>query len=237
MDNEKKKNCLKLGAALTLLLFISLLAWMNQELLQAAVKGDIETIRSIAAKNPFYSYLLTLVLMIIQNSFTIIPLLLIITLNFTLFGFIHGFVWGWLCSLLAATIIFLCVKYIFQERLLKAIKPELIHNIEIKGFSYVFQARIFPFVPTSLVNILAGLSSIHFKDFFWATAIGNFFYFFLLSLIPAGFFTAEINKLTWSLLIICFLVIYYFLKRKWKQKQKALVLSAPEKETDHYHNK
>ncbi len=238
MKNNKGKIYSKLLLALMILLLIPLFAAMEKELFHAVLIGDIHGIRTAVAGHPITSYLLLLVLMIIQNSFTIIPLILIITLNFTLFGFVNGFIWGWICSIIAASIIYLCVKYIFQDRLLRKFKPELIKAVEEKGFSYVFKARIFPFVPTSLVNILAGLSSIQFKDFFWGTALGNFLYFFILTLIPAGFFSTGMNNWTWSAVIILFILIFYFLKRKYTQKQtrKTIITQSIEQKNSHFHD-
>lgn len=237
MKNNKGKIYLKLLLALLLLLLIPLFAALDRDLFHAVLNGEIYEIHTAVADNPIASYLLLLVLMIVQNTFTIIPLILIITLNFTLFGFVNGFIWGWICSIIAAMLIFICVRYIFQDRLLKRFKPELIKSVTEKGFSYVFKARIFPFVPTSLVNILAGLSSIQIKDFFWGTVVGNLLYFFILTLIPAGFFSVGMNKWVWGAVIILFILFFYFLKRKYKQKQKAIIIQSIEQEQSQFHDK
>ncbi|MFC6601848.1 TVP38/TMEM64 family protein [Ectobacillus funiculus] len=120
--------------------------------------------------------------MIIQNAFTIIPLLGLITINVALFGFFNGFLWSWFTSIIAAIIIFMSVRYCFQDWVLKKINPALVTKVEQAGFMYVIQGRIFPFVPTSLVNIIAGLSSIRFTHFLLGTIIGNFVYFFFCAI-------------------------------------------------------
>ena len=125
MKNNKGKIYLKLLLALLLLLLIPLFAALDRDLFHAVLNGEIYEIRTAVAGNPITSYLLLLVLMIVQNTFTIIPLILIITLNFTLFGFVNGFIWGWICSIIAAMLIFICVRYIFQDRLLKRFKPRI----------------------------------------------------------------------------------------------------------------
>lgn len=239
MKNNKGKIYFNLLLVLMILLLIPLFAALDKDLFHAVLNGDIHEIRTTVAGNPIISYLLLLVLMVIQNTFTVIPLILIITLNFTLFGFVNGFIWGWISSIIAASLIFNCVRYIFQDRLVKRFKPELIRAVAENGFSYVFKARIFPFVPTSLVNILGGLSSIQFKDFFWGTVFGNFLYFLILSLIPAGFFSTGMNKWIWSTIIISFILLFYFLKRKYKQKQtkKATIIQSLEQEQSHFQDK
>lgn len=201
-----------------ILLLFPLLSTRYEELFNAILAGNITEIRALLTDNLPSVYLFTLLIMIIQNTFTIIPLLLMITINFTLFGFVNGFIWSWLSSVLAAIIIFIAVRYMFQDWLLTKFKHELIEKIEKKGFVYVFQARIFPFVPTSFVNILAGLSSIHFKDFLLGTVAGNFLYFFVLSLIPAGLFSAKLNEYILGTILVLCLLLYYGFKKKHKQQ-------------------
>ena len=188
MKNSKGTTYLKVLLICIILLMISLLSIINDDLFHSVLKGDIQSIRTMLENNLSYACLLTLLIMTIQNSFTIIPLILVITINFALFGFVNGFIWSWISSIIAAIIIFIGVRYIFQDWLMKKFNAELMEKMEQKGFNYVFEARIFPFVPTSFVNILAGLSSIHFKDFLLGTIVGNFLYFFILSLFLLVYF-------------------------------------------------
>ena len=47
-------------------------------------------------------------------------------------------------SIIAVIIIFIGVRYIFQDWLLKKFNSELIEKVEQKGFNYVFEAENFP---------------------------------------------------------------------------------------------
>lgn len=122
--------------------------------------GDIETITSLLGENIYYTLGITLIIMIIQNSFTIIPLILVISLNIALYGFYYGFLWSWITSIISSIIVFLGIRIGFQDWLLKKIKPEIVNIGEKHGFLYVLQARVIPFIPTSIINITAGLSAI-----------------------------------------------------------------------------
>ncbi|WP_243840703.1 TVP38/TMEM64 family protein [Paenisporosarcina antarctica] len=185
---------------------------MNRQILTYLVNGDVLAIREFLIENLLYAYVFMLVIMIIQNTFTVFPLLLVITINITLFGFINGFLWSWISSLIAATIVFYSVRYLFQERLIEKFKKKLIEKVDANGFSYVFQARIFPLVPTSLVNILAGLSTVRFWPFLLATTIGNFIYFFVLALIPAGLLSDNINENFIWVILVGAILVYYLIK-------------------------
>lgn len=197
-----------------LVAILALLCFLHDSpLFNAVLDGNIQKVRSLLKGNMLYAYLFMLLIMIIQNSFTVIPLILVITINLTLFGFWQGFLWSWFTSVVAAYIICVSVRYIFKNRVIKRFNPAHIEKMEKNGFKYVFQARVFPFVPTSLINILAGLSTIRYKSFLLATAIGNFVYFFVLALIPAGLLSADINLYALAILVMFAFGIYYVIKR------------------------
>jgi uncharacterized membrane protein YdjX (TVP38/TMEM64 family) len=173
----------------------------------------------IAKENLVVTLAITLIVMIIQNTFTVIPLILVITVNYTLFGFVNGFLWSWFTSIIGAAVIFMGSRYLFQDWVLKKTNKELITRIEKNGFLFVFQARIMPFVPTSLINILGGISSIHFKPFIMGTAFGNFIYFFVLSLIPAGLMISNVHDYILEGVILISTILYVLYKKKRKRNK------------------
>ena len=179
--------------------------------------GDLD---AIVDKNVWFILAITLLMMIIQNTFTVIPLILVITVNYVLFGFMKGFLWSWLTSIIGSAIIFFGTRYLFQGWVKRKIDLSLRSKIEKNGFKFVFQARIIPFIPTSFINILSGVSSIKFSSFIIATCVGNFLYFFLMILIPAGLINVQINDyvLEASILLIIPIDFFLYIKRK---KEKA----------------
>lgn len=187
---------------------------VHTELFYFIRTGDFQAVPSFFKENLLYTLSILLLAMIIQNAFTIIPLLALITINVALFGFFNGFLWSWFTSVIAAIIIFIGVRYCFQDWVLKKMNPALVAKIEQAGFIYVIQGRIFPFVPTSLVNIVAGLSSIRFTHFLLGTIIGNFVYFFVLSLIPFGVLSVNLNKYVLGGIVLLVLLVFYVYRKK-----------------------
>ena len=122
---------------------------LNRQIILLLVDQDVDAIQGFLDTRLLYAYLSMLVIMIIQNSFTVFPLVLVITINISLFGYANGFLWSWFSSVIAAILVFYGVRYLFQEILIDKFKPELLEKIDANGFAYVFQARIFPLVPTS----------------------------------------------------------------------------------------
>ena len=82
-----RKQWLLWGGLLFLLLFFV----FNQELIKLLLDGDVENIRSFLHINRSYALIFMALVMLIQNSFTVFPLILVITINVTLFGFLNGF--------------------------------------------------------------------------------------------------------------------------------------------------
>lgn len=209
------KNWLIWGGLFLLLVFLIL----NRQIILLLVDRDVVAIQDFLDNNLLYAYLFLLIIMTLQNSFTVFPLLLVISINISLFGFISGFLWSWFSSVIAAVLVFYGVRYLFQETLIEKFKPELLDKIDANGFAYVFQGRIFPLVPTSLVNILAGLSTVRFWPFLLGTTLGNFIYFFFLSLIPAGLLSEHFNETIVWIILIAGILLYYMLKLVRKKRQ------------------
>ena len=200
---------------LLLLIVLGMVVFLQNTLLfDTLLEGDIQKIKEFVGNNQFVILLFSTFIMIIQNTFTIIPLILVISLNVTFFGFLFGFLWSWFTSILAAIVIFFFVRYVFQAFLLNKVDEKLVKKVETQGFYYVFGARILPFVPTSLVNILAGVSTIKFSNFIFGTLLGNFIYFFILSLIPAGLLSSTPNKLMLGAVFLFGLTVTYIYRKK-----------------------
>ncbi|MEH6994685.1 VTT domain-containing protein [Neobacillus drentensis] len=193
----------------------------NTETFQLLRSGDLDSI-ILSLKDTTYSkFFFTFIIMVIQNSFTIIPLIIIITINYALFGFFNGLIWSWFTSIIAAGIWFFGSRYFFNDWVQKKTNPDLLSKMEQNGLLFVFQARIIPFVPTSIINILSGLSSITFKHFMIGTMFGNLIFFFVLTLIPAGFMEGnmEQNILLGLALVFVGIVIFYRIKKKQKRRK------------------
>lgn len=212
---------IKLISFIALLGAIVLIA-LNTELFQSLRSGDIDTILQTLTASTFDKFFITFIIMVIQNSFTIIPLILIISINYALFGFFNGLLWSWFTSIIGAAIWFYGSRYFFHDWVQRKTNPDLLARMENNGFLFVFQARIIPFVPTSLINIIGGLSTIRFKHFIIGTIAGNFIFFFVLSLIPAGLMSGNADNyilLSITLLLLGF-VIFFRVKKKGKRMKE-----------------
>jgi uncharacterized membrane protein YdjX (TVP38/TMEM64 family) len=204
-------------AALTIILLMLFKTGSLTTLLQVDQNG----IRELANNNSALILLFMLVIMAIQNIFTIIPLIVVISVNISLYGFLYGYLLSWISSVIGGTLVFLAARYWFQVFLTNKLNRKWLDKIEKNGLLYVFLGRIFPFVPTSLINITAGVSVVTVKHFIIGTTIGNMLYFFILSLIAYGVMSAVNEQVLYIVLgVVVLLGLFSIYKMKKKRLNK-----------------
>lgn len=99
-----------------------------------------------------------------------------------LFGLYLGILIVMICALTGASINFYFARYIIGDKLQMKYRDKLVKfNAEMarNGHNYLLTLRLIPLLPFFLVNLLAGLTNIKFKTFFWTTVVG---------VIPGGLF-------------------------------------------------
>jgi uncharacterized membrane protein YdjX (TVP38/TMEM64 family) len=182
-----------------------------------------DTIRTLAHNNILLLLLIMLVIMTLQNLFTFIPLILVITANIALFGFWKGYLYGCLCSAIGSTLIFLSIRHLFRDAFSNPRVQKIQNKIEKNGFLFVLSGRILPFMPTNLINISSALSSIKTLQFILATTLGNMIYAFLLSSVSFSILSAANHNLLYILpvviVILGFTLFYRINKRRHKEAE------------------
>ena len=172
-----------------------------------------ETIQTLAHNNILLILLIMLVIMVMQNLFTFIPLVLVIATNITLFGFWYGYLYGCFCSVIGSTVIFLSIRYLFQDAFSNSKTKKYQEKIEKNGFLFVLSGRVLPFMPTNLINIASGLSSIKTSHFVIATTIGNMIYGLVLASASFSIILATTHNRFYLLVIVLVILIAVLLYR------------------------
>lgn len=197
------------------------------EIMTVMLSGNSAAISDLSKSSLLLILLCTLLLMTIQNLFTIIPLILLISVNISLFGFTGGYIWSWIVSIAGAVVSFFLTRFWFQDFFGKFVDDKWEQKIDENGFWFVFIGRVMPFMPTSVVNIAAGISSVRFMKFLSATVIGNLIYFFFLSAISLGILSIPWENGIYLALAACTIIIYLLIKRK---RKKALIIESSSSE-------
>lgn len=152
---------------------------------------------------------------------------LFMILSGAVFGFWVGMLLTSVASTLSACLVFLWSRYFFRNRLLTLFGDRLQvvdEHIRRDGLYYVLLTRLTAGVPASLVNILSGLSALHFRHFLLAVLVAQLIAAITLNL--AGSLAGDMITLSEAMsprLLILMAVIgispllIHLLKRRYRQ--------------------
>ncbi|WP_100330555.1 TVP38/TMEM64 family protein [Bacillus xiapuensis] len=117
-----------------------------------------------------------------------LPLFAFVLANVNAFGLWFGFLLSWGGAVTGAFLVFLLVRNFGQRRLLHFLQrhkqvQKLMDWVDRHGFGPVFLLLCFPFTPSAIVNIVAGLSNISITQYLLAVMTGKVVMIFTISFI------------------------------------------------------
>jgi len=129
-----------------------------------------------------------ILLIIVEAFLPFLPLFVFVMANANAFGLWLGFLYSWLGACLGAIIVFCLIRRFGQKKLLSFLSNhpkvrKLMEWVERHGFGPLFLLICFPFTPSALVNIVAGLSRVSFAQYLLAVCIGKMVMIFTISFI------------------------------------------------------
>lgn len=92
-----------------------------------------------------------------------------------IFGFVHGVVLASFASTIGATLAFLVARYLLREPLRRRYRQRLEAidaGIHRDGAFYLFMLRLVPLFPFFVINLLAGLTALRTRTYFWVSQLG-----------------------------------------------------------------
>lgn len=201
---------------------------LTSDLSALIMEGDIEKLQQLARGNLWGILTLTFLMMFLQNFITIVPLILLITVNVTLFGFGYGYLWSWLSSVLASSLVFLLTRYWLHNWLMSRVNESVRQRVERNGLLYVLACRLIPVMPSSLINMAAGASSIRFGHFVVGTLIGNCLFMLAVAGVNLGVMKAgwEFAVLTVALILVVAMT-WIWRRRRYRRDRARHSLQKP----------
>lgn len=158
----------------------------------------------------------------LESFFPILPLAAIIVANVNAYGLLSGGLTSWVGVVLGSLIVFLLSRK-FGRRVRMWIErkhPGLeksIHWVETHGFTSIFVLTCFPFTPSTLVNIVSGLSRMPIPSFVAATLLGKAVMIGIVS--AAGYDLESLIRQPWKAAVaLVFLVVVWLFGRKLESK-------------------
>ncbi|WP_245858744.1 TVP38/TMEM64 family protein [Chryseomicrobium excrementi] len=150
----------------------------------------METLEEIMYSYRTLGPLIGILLPMLEAFLPFLPLVVFIVANVTAYGLLYGFVLSWAGSVLGSYLVFLIIRKYGRARILNFLTKHqrisrLIHWVERNGFGPLFLLLCFPFTPSAIVNIVAGLSNIRKSTYLTALILGKLIMIFVISFIGA----------------------------------------------------
>lgn len=163
----------------------------------------------------------------IEAFLPFLPLFLFVMANASAFGLWLGFLYSWLGACLGALLLFSLIRRYGQKRLLSFLPKhpkvrKLMDWVEHHGFGPLFLMLCFPFTPSALVNIVAGLSKIAFSQYMLAVCTGKLVMIFTISFIGYDIHSLITQPYRTIIVLIVIFILWYFGREMEVRLNKAI---------------
>ncbi len=165
-----------------------------------------------------FGYIPGFIMLYLRAIVPVLPLTLYVVLLIHAYGLFPGIIISWLGIVSGTFTVFLiCKKFVNTIRMkkLKSRKSvqRLISFIDRQGLIPLFVLLCFPFTTNTLINIIASLSHIKIKYYFFVLVISKLISITILGVMGKEIFTIFTNPLR-ALIMIVLLVVLWFISKK-----------------------
>lgn len=191
---------------------------------------DVDYIREYILSFGIWAPVVSFLLMLFQSIIAPLPAFLITFSNAALFGWIKGAVLSWTSATAGAVLCFYIARWFGRRFVEKLTSRPALEGID-RFFKHYGQyailiARLLPFVSFDIVSYAAGLTSINFRSFLWATGLGQLpatiIYSYAGEMLVGG-----TQKFVLGLLILFALATLTLLLKKIITRQKSEKIQVP----------
>ena len=229
MNKKKRSIIIKVLVVLAILsLYFLVPAIKNtiDDMVSVLLKLNVESAKDYILSFGIWAPIISFLLMILQSIAAPLPAFIITFANAGLFGWWQGAILSWVSAMVGAILCFYISKLLGREAVEKMTSKFALESVddffERHGKYAILIARLLPFISFDLVSYAAGLTSMGFWSFFWATGIGQLPATIIYSYV-GGMLVGGTKKLVFGLLILFALsVLIYLIKRVWNEKNKGI---------------
>lgn len=184
---------------------------------------DVGAVKAYILSFGIWAPVVSFLLMMFQSLVAPLPAFLITFANAGLFGWIMGAVLSWTSAMAGAVLCFYLSKFYgrgFVEKLTSKFALQRVDDFFDKYGKYaVLIARLLPFMSFDIVSYGAGLTSMRFWSFFWATGLGQLPATIIYSYV-GGMLTGSVRMVVMGLLILFSVSILGFMLKRIFQEKK-----------------
>jgi uncharacterized membrane protein YdjX (TVP38/TMEM64 family) len=187
--------------------FESLKAWFTLEHMMSLIQ-DYRALGPIPC----------ILLPVLEAFLPFLPLVLFVMATASAFGLWLGFLYSWIGACIGSLLVFLLIRRYGQKRLFNFFPKhpkvrKLMDWVERHGFGPLFLLLCFPFTPSAIVNIVAGLSKISFVQYMLAVCIGKMVMIFMISFIGYDLQSLMTKPLRTVMVLLGIFILWYVGKR------------------------
>ncbi|PLR97694.1 TVP38/TMEM64 family protein [Bacillus sp. T33-2] len=147
-----------------------------------------------------------------------LPLFLFVMANASAFGLWLGFLFSWIGACTGALLVFLLFRKYGQRRILRFLQKHSkvrsgMNWVERHGFGPLFLLMCFPFTPSALVNMVAGLSKISIQQYMLAVLAGKLVMIFTISFVGYDIRSLLTQPARTAIVIVVIFILWYAGKR------------------------
>jgi uncharacterized membrane protein YdjX (TVP38/TMEM64 family) len=227
MKSQHKSWIIKLLIVMIPILLYFLVGPIHTGVNQAFVmlsKVDVAIIKDYILSFGIWAPIISFLLMVFQSLIAPLPAFIITFANAGLFGWWQGAILSWSSAMAGAALCFWIAKYFGRNAVAKVTSKGSLEKVDIFFDKYgnyaILIARLLPFVSFDIISYAAGLTSMSFWSFFWATGLGQLPATIVYSYV-GGMLTGSVRTFVMGLLILFSLsALGVMMKKVWQDKNK-----------------
>ncbi|MBO0993642.1 TVP38/TMEM64 family protein [Bacillus sp. SD088] len=159
-----------------------------------------------------------ILLPLLEAFLPFLPLFLFVLANANAFGLGLGFLYSWIGASVGALLVFLLVRRYGDTRIFRfLLKRKKIQSLtmwlEKKGFGPLFLLLCFPFTPSAIVNIVAGISKISVYQYMIAVIGGKAVMIFILSFIGYDIISLITQPIRTAIVLVIITILWFIGKQ------------------------
>ncbi|WP_425446881.1 TVP38/TMEM64 family protein [Dethiothermospora halolimnae] len=190
----------------------------------ASTTGNLDIIKGYILSFGIWAPVVSFLLMIFQSIAAPIPAFLITFSNAAIFGWVKGAILSWSSAMAGAVVCFYIARFLGRDSVEKLAGKTSLESVdkffERYGSYAILIARLLPFMSFDVVSYGAGLTSIGFWSFFWATGLGQLPATIIYSYV-GGMLTGGTKMFVFGLMILFAVsILIFMIKSMWNKKSK-----------------
>ncbi|QBP41733.1 TVP38/TMEM64 family protein [Paenisporosarcina antarctica] len=183
----------------------------------------LELTREYRSLGPIIGFLLPF----LEAFLPFLPLFVFVFANASAYGLWIGFLLSWAGTTVGSYLVFIIIRKYGRARFLRFMTKhervqKLIKWIEKNGFGPLFLLLCFPFSPSALVNVVAGLSDMKKKTYLWALLAGKFVMILTISFIGYDI-KALITQPIRTAIVVAVIVLLWLIGKQIENRLNARV--------------